>query len=88
MGGIVFRGCLKSQVALLCLRFRMKDKDLKLAKLVSKNSDANPVLKMCSFDRNSLFYWNFILKKTGLLTISKHALRLCSQFNISNFILK
>lgn len=49
VGGIVFRGCLKSQTALLCLRFKMKENYLKLAKLISKNSDTNPVFKTMQF---------------------------------------
>lgn len=49
IGGIVFRGCLKSQTALLCLRFKMKENYLKLAKLISKNSDTNPVFKIMQF---------------------------------------
>lgn len=88
MEGVVFRGCLKSQTTLLYLRFRMKENYLTLAKLISKTLMQILFVRICSFDRNSLVYWNLILKKTALLTISKHALRLYSQFNISIFILK
>lgn len=43
MEGVMFRGCLKSQTALLCPRFRVKENYVKLAKLISKNSDVYPV---------------------------------------------
>lgn len=71
MEGVVFRGCLKRQTTLLYLSFRMKENYLTLAKLISKTLMQNLFVRIRSFDRNSLVYWNLILKKTALLKFQK-----------------